>query len=224
MNTQKFSRQCFRENWATRRAKPTGIDADLGSQLATINRWKSMITVLVHLRTKSGIEDWFDNATWKEPGSIESITAMFDVYRCNTYDRWKYIDNFSRKLRSFCWFSQEQFCEHPRLAFNCSLANIIKPLDGWPDNVIDEFKRSLTTTFLYAKINNYNPIRYLCEVELRDRSSQMTMNEDFSRLSLDESPNDTLDFPFAILEHYQQAESLVPLNDALIYRSESTPT
>ena len=58
-----------------------------------------------------------------------------------------------------------------RLVFNCSLANVIKPVQGWPENVIDEFKTSLTTTFLFAKINNYNPIRQLCDVELRERSS-----------------------------------------------------
>ena len=43
-----------------------------------------------------------------------------------------------------------------RLAFHCSLVNLIKPINGWSLKAINEFRTRLTTTFLFAKFISYN--------------------------------------------------------------------
>jgi hypothetical protein len=46
-----------------------------------------------------------------------------------------------------------------RLAHRCTLSNIIKPRNGWPLNVIDDFRAQLNGRILYARFLNYNAIR-----------------------------------------------------------------
>ncbi len=40
-----------------------------------------------------------------------------------------------------------------RLAHRCTLSNIIKPINGWPLNVIDEFRTHLNKGILYARFS-----------------------------------------------------------------------
>ncbi|CAF1434332.1 unnamed protein product [Adineta ricciae] len=68
-----------------------------------------------------------------------------------------------------------------RLAFHCSLANLIKPIDGWPLDIVEEFRSRLTTTFLFAKFVNYNEIRDISEVEIAEKNSKIPINKDFER-------------------------------------------
>lgn len=76
---------------------------------------------------------------------------------------------------------QERFLKLPRLAFHCSLANLIKPIDGWSEEIIDDFRSRLTTTFLYAKFINYNEIRDISEVEITEKTSKIPLNKDFGK-------------------------------------------
>lgn len=78
--------------------------------------------------------------------------------------------------------NQSRFNQLHRLAFHCSLANLIKPLDGWSSTVIEEFRSRLTTTFLYAKFINYNDMRDILEVEITEKSSKISLNKDFRKI------------------------------------------
>ncbi|CAF1033127.1 unnamed protein product [Rotaria sordida] len=78
----------------------------------------------------------------------------------------------------------KRFIQLHRLAFHCSLVNLIKPLDGWSLKVIDEFRSRLTTTFLYAKFINYNEIRDISEVEITEKSSKTSLNKDFQQYQM----------------------------------------
>ncbi len=59
--------------------------------------------------------------------------------------------------------------EVPRLAFHCSLANLIKPINGWSSEVIDQFRSRLTKSFLYAKVIHYNETTGISEVEITEK-------------------------------------------------------
>jgi hypothetical protein len=69
-----------------------------------------------------------------------------------------------------------------RLAFHCSLVNLTRPINGWPLDVIEEFRSRLTTTFLYARFINYNEIRDISEVEITEKSSKTPLNKDFGKI------------------------------------------
>jgi hypothetical protein len=71
-----------------------------------------------------------------------------------------------------------------RLAHRCTLSNIIKPTNGWPLNVIDEFRTQLNKGILYARFLNYNEIREISEVEISVKGSTTTVNKDFSMIKL----------------------------------------
>jgi hypothetical protein len=69
-----------------------------------------------------------------------------------------------------------------RLAHHCTLSNIIKPTDGWPLNVINEFRAQLNGRILYARFLNYNEIREISEVEIRVKESTTTVNKNFGMM------------------------------------------
>ncbi|CAF1303813.1 unnamed protein product [Rotaria sp. Silwood1] len=86
-----------------------------------------------------------------------------------------------------------------RLAHHCTLSNIIKPINGWSSNVIDEFRAQLNRSNLYARFLNYNEIREISEVEIRVKGSTKTVNKDFER--------------------YQMEQSAVQINDQHVYQN-----
>ncbi|CAF4858871.1 unnamed protein product [Rotaria sp. Silwood1] len=92
----------------------------------------------------------------------------------------------------------KRFIQLHRLAFHCSLVNLIKPLDGWSTKIIDEFRSRLTTTFLYAKFINYNEIIDISEVEITEKSSKISLNKDF--------------------QQYQIQRLVIPMNDKFLYK------
>lgn len=59
--------------------------------------------------------------------------------------------------------------------------NLIKPTDGWSEDVIKEFCSRVTTTFLYAKFINYNEIRDIFEVEITEKSLKTPLHKDFGK-------------------------------------------
>ncbi|CAF3412446.1 unnamed protein product [Rotaria socialis] len=92
----------------------------------------------------------------------------------------------------------KNFTVQPGLAFHCSLANLIKPLDGWPLDAIEEFCSRLSTTFLYAKFMNYNEVRDMLEVEITEKTSKTSLNTDF--------------------QHHQIQRLILPTNDKFLYK------
>ncbi|CAF2986755.1 unnamed protein product [Rotaria sp. Silwood2] len=94
---------------------------------------------------------------------------------------------------------QEWMFQTYRLAHHCTLSNIIKPINGWPSNVIDEFRAQLNRSNLYARFLNYNEIREISEVEIRVKGSTKTVNKDFER--------------------YQMERSVVQINDQHVYQN-----
>ncbi|CAF3651175.1 unnamed protein product [Adineta steineri] len=94
---------------------------------------------------------------------------------------------------------RKRFFHIHHLAFHCSLANLIRPVNGWSSDIIEEFRSRLTTTFLYAKFINYNAIRNISEVEITEKSSKIPLNKDF--------------------EQYQMQRSILQADDEFIYKS-----
>ncbi|CAF3085833.1 unnamed protein product [Rotaria sp. Silwood2] len=86
-----------------------------------------------------------------------------------------------------------------RRAHHCTLSNIIKSMNGWPSNVIDEFRAQLNRPNLYARFLNYNEITEILEVEISVKGSTKTVNKDF--------------------EQYQMKRSAVQINDQHVYQS-----
>jgi len=71
-----------------------------------------------------------------------------------------------------------------RLAYRCTLSNIIKPRNGWPLKVIDDFRAQLNGRILCARFLNYNAIREISEVEIRVKESTTTVNKNFGMIKL----------------------------------------
>jgi hypothetical protein len=67
--------------------------------------------------------------------------------------------------------------ELPRLAIQCSLANLIKPINGWSSEVIDLFRSRLKKPFLYAKFITYNETTGIAEVEITGKGSNIPLNK-----------------------------------------------
>ena len=71
-----------------------------------------------------------------------------------------------------------------RLAHHCTLSNIIKQRNGWPLNVIDEFRTQFNKRILYVRFLNYNEIRKISEVEMRVKGLATTVNKNFGMIKL----------------------------------------
>jgi hypothetical protein len=72
--------------------------------------------------------------------------------------------------------------EIPCLAFHCSLANLIKPINGRSSEIIDPFRSRLTKSFLYAKFISYNETAGVSEVEIEEKGSTMPLNKEFGKI------------------------------------------
>lgn len=70
--------------------------------------------------------------------------------------------------------------EVPRLAIHCSLADLVKPINGWSSEVISQFGSQLTKSFLYGKFINYNKSDIL-SVEIKGKKSKISFNKVFGR-------------------------------------------
>lgn len=103
-----------------------------------------------------------------------------------------------------------------RLAFRCSLANLIKPIDGWPMNVIDEFRSRLTTTFLFAKFIYYNEVRDISEVEITEKASKISFNKDFRKIEICVFIH--IEIFSILIERYQMQRLIIPTSDKLLYK------
>jgi len=55
----------------------------------------------------------------------------------------------------------------------------VKPYDGWPIDVVKDFRSRLATTFLYAQLINYNEIRDIVDVEITEQKSKTPLNKDY---------------------------------------------
>ncbi|CAF3680449.1 unnamed protein product [Rotaria sp. Silwood1] len=51
---------------------------------------------------------------------------------------------------------EEWMFEVQHLAIHCSLADLVKPINGWSSEVIGQFSSRLNKPFLYGKFINYN--------------------------------------------------------------------
>lgn len=92
-------------------------------------------------------------------------------------------------------------------------------MPGWSAAVIHEFNNRLTTTFLYARFVYYNAMRHLSEVDLTEKASKTSFSKDFGRRSVSLSATCIAAKRCFSLERYQEVESLIPIQDALIYKS-----
>ncbi|CAF3029424.1 unnamed protein product [Rotaria sp. Silwood2] len=130
-------------------------------------------------------EDWYRGLIRQIDSNGNAIVFKID------YGDVQYVPiQFLRPLH-------KRFIQLHRLAFHCSLVNLIKPLDGWSVKLVDEFRSRLTTTFLYAKFINYNEIRDISEVEITEKSSKTSLNNDF--------------------QPYQMQRLVLPINDKFLY-------
>ena len=92
----------------------------------------------------------------------------------------------------------------------------MKPISGWPTTVIDEFRSRLSTTFLFAKFINYNDVRNLSDVEITEKGSKITLNQDFGTVQRYGFCS-FFGQPLYSTERYQIQASLSPLIDPRIY-------
>ncbi|CAF3339321.1 unnamed protein product [Rotaria sp. Silwood2] len=113
------------------------------------------------------------------------------IYRIDYGDVQRINVQFLRPLQD--WMFQTF-----RLAHRCTLSNIIKPTNGWPLNVIDEFRAQLNKGIFYARFVNYNDIREISDVVIRVKGSTTTVNKNF--------------------EQYQMERSAVQINDQHVYQ------
>ncbi|CAF3799755.1 unnamed protein product [Rotaria sp. Silwood1] len=104
------------------------------------------------------------------------------IFRIDYGDVQRIRVQFLRPFKINQWMFQTY-----RLAHHCTLSNIIKPINGWPSNVIDEFRAQLNRSNLYARFLNYNEIREISEVEIRVKGSTKTVNKDFERYQMERS-------------------------------------
>jgi hypothetical protein len=98
--------------------------------------------------------------------------------------RWEYCFHVPAISDAFLPEPARNFRPGYRLAHHCTLSNIIKPTNGWPLNVIDEFRTQLNKPFLYARFFNYNEIKEISEVEINVKGSETTLNKNFGMIKL----------------------------------------
>ncbi len=95
---------------------------------------------------------------------------------------------------------------------------MIKPINGWSIDAIEEFRSRLTTTFLFAKFINYNEIRDLSEVEITEKNSKTPLNKDFGKIKLDMMLDFEECFFFYLIVQYQIERSILLINDKFVYK------
>ena len=94
---------------------------------------------------------------------------------------------------------------------------MIKPIDGWPLDIVEEFRSRLTTTFLFAKFVNYNEIRDISEVEIAEKNSKTPLNKDFGKIS-NMSTNEMNLLLLRIIERYQSQRPTIRPTDKHLYK------
>ena len=75
---------------------------------------------------------------------------------------------------------EETFFETPVLALHCRLAYLVKPMNGWPKEAIDNFRLQLTTSSLYVEFVSYNALCNISAVTIRDKSGNNQVHLEFS--------------------------------------------
>ncbi|CAF2101598.1 unnamed protein product [Rotaria magnacalcarata] len=88
--------------------------------------------------------------------------------------------------------------EVPRLAIHCSLADLVKPINGWSSEVINQFGSQLTKSFLYGKFISYNQPTDILSVEIKGKESNISVNK--------------------VFEPYQKEQLTFQMSDKLVYK------
>ncbi|CAF4650441.1 unnamed protein product [Rotaria sp. Silwood1] len=73
------------------------------------------------------------------------------VFKIDYGDVQRILVRLLRPLEVKKWMFEVQ-----HLAIHCSLADLVKPINGWSSEVIGQFSSRLNKPFLYGKFINYN--------------------------------------------------------------------
>ncbi|CAF1167599.1 unnamed protein product, partial [Didymodactylos carnosus] len=156
------------------REKLTSLDEEL---LLTYNQSQkpednTPLTVGDYCACPSEDESWYRGEICQiEPNNL--ATVFFIDY-----------GNIQRIQITYLRKLQKKFYGLHRLAFRCSLSNLTKPIDGWPPNIVNEFRDRLNTTFLFCKVVSYNEVRDIFEVELCEKGATKPINKDFEQFQM----------------------------------------
>ncbi|CAF4761672.1 unnamed protein product, partial [Rotaria sp. Silwood2] len=117
----------------------------------------------------------FSEAFSKESATSAQLNETFHV-NSNGFATISRIDygDVQRIRVQFLQPLKEWMFQTYRRAHHCTLSNIIKSMNGWPSNVIDEFRAQLNRPNLYARFLNYNEITEILEVEISVKGSTKT--------------------------------------------------